>query len=154
MRCPQWERRLSISAALIASVVFVAFGQGKTAWKTVQALELQRGTQIIGLLGVPLGELVSIRGEIVDSNTKGGDKLVDIVEVDGKALSGTLQMRYSVWEWGNIGLKSLPEGQRLKLRVYETGGMIGIPFEAMRETTFVQTEGWGFATSLVLLNRE
>ena len=63
-------------------------------------------------------------------------------------------MRYSVWEWGNIGLAPLPADQILRLRVYETGGMVGIPIEAMRETSFVQTEGWGFGTSLVLVNRE
>jgi hypothetical protein len=80
--------------------------------------------------------------------------LLEVVEVDGKALSGILQMKYSVWQWGNIGQTSLPVGQVLKLRVYETGGMVGIPFDAMKETTFVQTEGWGFGTSLVLVNRE
>jgi hypothetical protein len=80
--------------------------------------------------------------------------LLEVVEVDGKALSGILQMKYSVWQWGNIGQTSLPVGQVLKLRVYETGGMVGIPFDAMKETTFVQTESWGFGTSLVLVNRE
>ena len=62
-------------------------------------------------------------------------------------------MRYSVWEWGNISRAPLPVDQILKLRVWETGGMVGVPM-SNRETTFVQTEGWGFSTSLVLLNRE
>jgi hypothetical protein len=88
-------------------------------------------------------------------NTKGGDTLLEVAEVDGKALSATLRMKYSVWEWGNIGHHALlPKGQILKLRVYETGGMVGIPIEAVEETTFVQTEGWGFGTSLVLVNLE
>ena len=147
-------RRIAVSAAFMAFVVFVAHGQGRPAPKTVSALELQSGTQIIGILGVALGEVVSIRGRIVESNTKGGGQLVEVVEANGKAPTGMLQMRYSVWEWGNIGLAPLPADQILKLRVYETGGMVGIPIEAMRETTFVQTEGWGFRTSLVLLNRE
>jgi hypothetical protein len=147
-------RTWAISAAFMASMVVVAFGQSSSAPKTVSALDLQSGTQIIGLLGIPLGDLASIRGKIVESNTKGGGTLLEVVEIDGKALSGMLQMKYRVWEWGNIGHASLSKGQILKLRVYETGGMIGIPTEAMKETTFVQTEGWGFGTSLVLVNRE
>jgi len=147
-------RKLAISVAFIVFAAVVAFGQDKAAPKTVSALDLQSGTQIVGLLGVPLGELVSIRGKIVEPNTKGGGTLLEIVEVDGTALSGILQMKYRVWEWGNIGQASLPVGQILKFRVYETGGMVGIPTEAMKETTFVQTEGWGFGTSLVLVNRE
>ena len=152
MRCEY--RMLAIFVALIVFAVVIANGQDKTVPKTVSALDLQSGTQIIGLLGVPLGELVSTRGRIVESNTKGGGTLLEVVEVNGKALSETLQMKYSVWEWGNIGQTPLPIGPMLKLRVYETGGMVGIPIEAMRETTFVQTEDWGFSTSLVLLNRE
>jgi hypothetical protein len=152
MRCGY--RRLAIFVALIVFAVAIAYGQDKTAPKTVSALDLQRGTQIIGLLGVPLGELVSTRGRIVESNTKGGGTLLEVVEVNGKALSGILQMKYSVWEWGNIRQTSLPAGKILKLRVYETGGMVGIPIETMKETVFVQTEGWGFGTSLVLVNRE
>ena len=133
--------RLAISVALIVFAVVIAYGQDKTAPKTVSALDLQRGTPIIGLLGVPLGELVSTRGRIVESNTTGGGTLLEVVEVNGKALSGILQMKYSVWEWGNIRQTSLPAGKILKLRVYETGGMVGIPIETMKETVFVQTEG-------------
>ena len=152
MRCGY--RRLAIFVALIVFAVVIANGQDKAVPNTVSALDLQSGTQIIGLLGVPLGELVSTRGRIVESITKGGGTILEVVEVDGKALSGILQMKYSVWEWGNIGQKPLPVEQILKLRVYETGGVVGIPIETMRETMFVQTEGWGFATSLVLVNRE
>jgi hypothetical protein len=147
-------RRIAVRVVLIAFVMSVAFGQGKPAPKTVSAVELQSGSQIIGLLGFPLGEVVSIKGRIVESNTKGGGQLVEVVEVDGNAPTRMLQMRYAVWEWGNISRAPLPADQMLRLRVYETGGMVGIPIEAMRETTFVQTEGWGFGTSLVLLNRE
>jgi hypothetical protein len=146
-------RRIAVSVGFIALAAF-ASGQDKRALKTVSASELQSGTQIVGLLGVPLGQLVTIRGKIVESNTKSGGREVVVEEVDGKRLSEMLQMKYSVWEWGNIGSAPLPIDQILKLRVYETGGMVGIPIEAMKETAFVQTEGWGFGTSLVLLNRE
>jgi hypothetical protein len=147
-------RRSAVLVVLAGLVLSPTFGQNRSAPKTISVLELQGGGEIIGLLGVPLGELVSIKGRIVRSSTKSGGQLVDIVEINGKPVSGMLQLRYSIWEWGNIGHESLPLDQILSLRVYETGGMIGIPLEAMKETTFVQSEGWGFGTSLVLLNRE
>jgi hypothetical protein len=146
--------RWAVFAAFMALTVEVAFGQSSSAPMTVSVLDLQSGTQIIGLLGIPLGDLASIRGKIVESNAKGGGTLLEVVEIDGKALAGMLQMKYSVWEWGNIDHASLSKDQILKLRVYETGSMIGIPTEAMKETMFVQTEGWSFGTSLVLVNRE
>ena len=146
--------RIAVYVLLAGLVLSPAIGQGRAAPKTIGAVELQSGGQIIGLLGFPLGELVSIKGRIVESNTKGGGQLVDIVEINGKTVLGMLQLSYSVWEWGNISQGPLPLDEILKLRVYETGGMIGIPIEAMRETTFVQIEGWGFSTSLVLLKRE
>ena len=146
--------RIAVCVVLAGLVLSSAFGQGRPAPKTISAAELQSGSQIIGLLGFPLGELVSIKGRIVEPNTRGGGQLVDVVEINGKTVPGMLQLRYSVWEWGNISQGPLPLDQILRLRVYETGGMIGIPIEAMRETTFVQIEGWGFSTSLVLLKRE
>ena len=147
-------RSTAVLVVLAGLVLSPAFGQNKPAPKTISVSELQGGSEIIGLLGLPLGEVVSIKGRIVQSNSKSGEQLVEIVEIDGKPVSGILQLRYSIWEWGNIGRESLPLNQILRLRVYETGGMIGVPLEAMKETTFVQTEGWGFSTSLVLLNRE
>jgi len=147
-------RRIAAYVGLMAFVVSVAFGQGNPGLMTVSALELQKGTQIIGLLGFQLGEIVSIKARIIESNTKGDVTLIEVLDVNGKVPPGMLQMRYTILEWGNIGRAPLPVNQILRLRVYETGGMVGIPIEAMHETTFVQTEGWGFRTSLVLLNRE
>jgi len=147
-------RSTAVLVVLAGLVLSPAFGQNKLTRKTISVSELQGGGEIIGLLGLPLGEVVSIKGRIVQSNTKSSVQLVDIVEINGKPVSGMLQLRYSIWEWGNISHESLPLDQLLRLRVYETGGMTGIPLEAMKETTFVQTEGWGFSTSLVLLNRE
>ena len=146
--------RIALSATLIVVAVGFINGQGKPISRTVSALELQSGTQIIGILGLPLGEVASIKAKIVETNTKGDGWVVEVVEVNGRAPSVLLQMRYSVWEWGNIGKAPLPVGRLLNFRAYETGGMVGVPIEAMKETTFVQTEGWGFGTSLILLNRE
>lgn len=146
-RC--WRR--AISTALLAFAFGAAYGQGRSADRTVSAADLENGTLIIGHLGVPLGELASIKGTIRVTNTKESDKILEIAVVNGRSLSRVIQMKFSIWPWGNIAYASLPINEVISLRVYETGGMVGIPIEAMQETTFVQTVSWGFSTSLVLL---
>ena len=121
---------------------------------SISARELESGTQIVGLLGLPLGELASVKAQVVLVGAKGDDRRVRVLEVDGRLLPAPIVMKFSVWQWGNIANEEMPTDRILKLRVYETGGMVGVPVDAMRETVFVQTEGWAFATSLVLVNLE
>jgi hypothetical protein len=120
----------------------------------VYASDLENGTQIIGLLGLPLGELSSIRARIIESNVKETATVIEIVDVNGQALLHPIRLTYSVWQWGNLANNTLPPNEMFQLRVYETGGMVGIPLDAMKETAYVQAVGWGFRTSLVLLYEE
>jgi hypothetical protein len=61
---------------------------------------------------------------------------------------------FSVSQWGNLSNRTLPFNKVLSLRVYETGGMVGIPQMAMKETVYVETVGWSFRTSIVVLYEE
>ena len=128
--------------------------QAAASSRSISAQELEGETQIIGLLGLPLGELASVKAQVVRVNTKGDGRQVRVLEVDGRLLPAPIVMKYSIWQWGNIADKGIPTEGIVKLRVYETGGMVGVPIDAMRETVFVQTEGWAFETSLVLVNLE
>jgi len=128
--------------------------QAAASSRSISARELEGGTRIVGLLGLPLGELASLKAQVVRVDAKGGDRQIRVLEVDGKPLSAPIVMKFSVWRWGNIADQEIPTDRIVKLRVYETGGMVGVPADAMRETVFVQTEGWAFETSLVLVNQE
>ena len=122
--------------------------------RVVYANDLENGMQIIGLLGLPLGELASVRAKIVPSNSKETDRYIEILEVNNNRLSMPLQLMFSVWQWGNLSNKALPLDQVLSLRLYETGGMAGVPQKAMTETMYVESIGWGFRTSVVILYEE
>jgi hypothetical protein len=110
--------------------------------------------QIIGLLGIPLGDLASISARIVPSSSKETDEYIEILEINKIKLSKPMQLGFSIWQWGNLSNEKLPVNQTLSLRVYETGGMEGVPENAMKETAYVASIGWGFRTSLVILYKE
>jgi len=120
----------------------------------VYAADLETGTQIIGLLGLPLGELASVTARIVVSSSKSVDRYVEVSEINGRRLSKPIEMEFTIWQWGGLSNKELPLGQRLRLRVYETGGMVGVPRAAMEETVTVATVAWKFQTSLVVLYQQ
>jgi hypothetical protein len=144
---------VSFFALFLLCLIAVAQGQSSTS-RSVNVQELENGVQIIGLLGLPLGELASIEGQIVQSGMKGTDSLIKVDRINGKSVSNSLLMKFAVWQWGNLANRELQVGPKLRIRAYETGGMTGIPIEAMKETVFVQAESWRFETSLVLVNLE
>jgi len=147
--------RLATFVALLIVAAFPLLAEGTTSGpKSVLAYDLENGTEIMGILGLPLGRLASVRARIVKSDAKETDQYVEILGIDGKTLSKSLQLTFSVWQGGNLANRSLPLNQELSLRVYETGGMIGVPERAMKETTYVASVGWGFSTSIVLLYEE
>jgi len=143
-----------ITLAFLMVQVDSLHAQAAASGRSISARELEGGTRIIGLLGLPLGELASVKAQVVRVGAKGDDRHVRVLEVDGRLLSAPIVLKFSVWRWGNIADKEMPTDRIVKLRVYETGGMVGVPADAMRETVFVQTEGWAFETSLVLVNLE
>ena len=117
----------------------------------VYAVDLERGTPIVGLLGVHLGELTWIKARIVGSRSKSEDRIAEVLEINGHRLSEPIDLAFSVWEWGNLSSRELPVGAVMSLRVYETGGMVGVPRAALEETVMVAAADWRFQTSLVLL---
>ena len=58
-------------------------------------------------------------------------------------------MPYRIWPWSD--LKKLDAQSRYRLRVYQDGGFAGVPDQAMKETTYVQTHAYSFVTSLVVV---
>jgi len=142
----------SFVALLVSiSTPLVAEGAADPSSKAVLASDLANGVQIIGLLGVPLGQLVSVEARVVPSESKETEQYLEVLRIDNHQLSTPLQLMFSVWQWGNLSSSPLPPNQALLLRVYETGGMQGVPQNAMQETTYVTTVAWGFSTSVVIL---
>jgi hypothetical protein len=107
--------------------------------------------ELIGPLGEPLGEVVTIIAKVQEKHSKGAfEDYVTVTNVNGTALEQPKQMPARLWQWANI--KELKPGQQLVLRAYQDGGMIGTPPQAMKETVFVQTQAYGFVTWLQVIN--
>jgi hypothetical protein len=144
----------SLAVLLMTSLTLMAESAPVPSHQAVLASDLENGLQIIGLLGVPLGQLVSIRARIVPSDSKEAEQYVEVLDVSDKRLSEPLKLTFSVREWGNLSGNVLPLYKVMSLRVYETGGMVGVPQNAMKETAYVGSVGWGFRTSVVILYEE
>jgi hypothetical protein len=107
--------------------------------------------ELIGPLGKPLGEVLTITARVEEKKRKGTfEDYVTVTSVNGTPLPEPKQLPVRLWQWANI--KDLKPGQQLTLRAYQDGGMIGTPQQAMTETEIVQTEGYGFMTWLVVVN--
>jgi hypothetical protein len=105
--------------------------------------------ELIGPLGKPLGEVLTVLGKVEEIPQKAQEHFLTVTEVNGTPLRQAKQLPARLWPWANI--KDLRPGQQLRLRVYQDGGMVGVPHQAMAETVFIQTQGHGFATWLVVI---
>jgi len=107
--------------------------------------------QLVGPLGVPLGEIVTITVTVSEEPMKGmHDHYVVVSSINGARLPQPKEMPAKLWQWGNV--KQLVPGQQLTLRVYQDGGMIGVPPQVMQETVYIQTSAHVFSTWLVVIN--
>ncbi len=86
---------------------------------------------------------------MVPSKTKTYATMLEVRSVDGAKLEKPIMMPYKIFPFGNV--KRLEKGKDYTLRIYQTGGYEGIPAQAMKETTEVQTQGFGFATKIVVI---
>ena len=151
MSCVDRIRFLVAVGFLTVCLPVSAAGASDPSGKGVLATDLESGTRIIGLLGIPLGELASVDARIVRSDSKETDQYIEVLKVDNLELPKPIRLEFSVWQWGNLSGRPLPINRVLSLRVYETGGMVGVPLNAMKETVYVGTVDWGFSTSIVIL---
>ncbi len=106
--------------------------------------------QLVGPLGLPLGEMVTVTLQVEAAREKTYfDDFVTVTAVGGRGLKQPVRMPAKLWEWGDV--KSLKDGELLTARVYQDGGMIGVPGQALNETRPVSTVGHHFATWLVIV---
>ncbi|MEK6249244.1 MAG: hypothetical protein N2C12_13765, partial [Planctomycetales bacterium] len=117
--------------------------------KVISSDDLNHRLVVIGPLGVPLGEMTTIEGTAVINPGKGASNLFEITSVNGRGLSKPITMSYRIWPWSDV--KKLDAKARYRLRVYQDGGFAGVPAQAMKETTYVQTHAYNFVTSLVVV---
>jgi hypothetical protein len=145
-----------LGAALITSCVLAhspvpGFCEEPSLRTPVFTETLNSTHQLIGPLGIPLGEMLTVAATVEAKQTKGYfEDFVTMTAVNGRELAQPKQMPVRLWQWGNV--KALTAGQRLTLRGYQDGGMMGVPTQAMKETMYVQTTSHAFNTWFVIVN--
>lgn len=144
--------RLAMIVAAVCVPAFV-FSQGAQARGAISVSDLQSTTRIIGLLGVELGHVVTVEGRVIHSQRLGFDNVLEMVSTDAQPVKRRFQMPFEIAAGSALAGATLPVDQVPSLRVYETGGMVGVPDDAMKEIQAVQAMSWQFMTSLIILRQ-
>ncbi|MGC4013488.1 MAG: hypothetical protein QM755_03060 [Luteolibacter sp.] len=116
----------------------------------VETGSLNTTHQLIGPLGRPVGEVFTVDLTLSEKSHKGYfENQVKVTAIDSKVLKEPVVMPAKIWNWADI--KELREGVSYRVRIYQDAGMIGHPWEALKETVSIQTTGHTFACWLVIL---
>jgi hypothetical protein len=111
--------------------------------------DLNTKYSIIGSLGYPLGDLVTIECTSRKEATKGDSQWIEITAVNGKQLTESVKATYSFLIWSKI--KGLEANKSYRLLVYENGLMKGLPEAVLKEIGEVQTQDYHFSTNLIVV---
>ena len=118
--------------------------------ETIHAHELNTNYEIIGPLGESLGKLLNIEAKIIDTKRKANPIQLEVTRIDNKQLELPVQIPYTFFP-PSKNLKELEEGKTYQLRVYQDGGMVGIPQQVLKETSPATSVDYHFATWAVII---
>ncbi|MBA4019725.1 MAG: hypothetical protein C0483_21380 [Pirellula sp.] len=118
--------------------------------------------ELVGELGVKLGEMATVEGIVVEGAFKGyegGPNLV-VQVINGKATQRLIQIPISPYfgefgdaDFGRKGPPNVKNGATYRLRVYESGGFVGTPSDAYQEAgIMLQTTGFYFRNYLSVVS--
>jgi hypothetical protein len=117
--------------------------------KTIKSNEIGKGVQLLGRLGVPLGTVRKVKGEIVPprNNKSEFNQIIFRVDaVDGVALP---QSEYFQLKPAYGSQDVMKQQSTMRFYCYESGLFGGIPNEAFEHMPRVGTTAFGFKTFLV-----
>lgn len=161
-----WMRPLSLPLKCILTALCLgcasSFCSAQETKIQVPISNLGDRFELVGELGVKLGETATVEGTVVEGPFKGyegGPNLV-VKRINGTATQVRIRIPISAYfgKFGeaNFGGKPLPKceiGSTVRLRVYETGEFVGVPADAYQEAgVAIQTTGFYFRNSLQVLS--
>lgn len=118
----------------------------------ISAEEIRTRYVVIGPLGRPLGEVLTVDARVVPYIGKGEHAMLRIYSVNGAKLPEPIEMAFSIWTWANV--KHLEVNRGCRLRIFQDGGFTGVPDQVMQETVPIQNHGYGygFSTKAIVIN--
>jgi len=107
-----------------------------------------------GLLGHPLGTIITITGKNVQGYSKAdeGKILLYIEKVNNTKLNKPVTMAFRLFPWVSPG-KKMRSSDSFTLIGYETGAMAGIPEAAFKHIPRVATTMYGFTSWFQICKR-
>jgi len=163
-------------ARIVCLAVVASNGMAQEAKIPVSITNPAPQFELVGKLGLKMGEMATVEGLVVDGPSKGPDGGSNLVVqvINGRATQHHIQMPIYPY-FGKFGeshvfaddlefrsddkgarRKALPKietGSTYRLRVYESGGFTGHPTEAYREAgIMLQTTSFYFRTYLVVVS--
>lgn len=150
----------SLCLSLLASLCF-----GQDAKIPVPVNDPGDRFELIGKLGIPLGELATVRGIVIDGPEKsyeGGPNLL-VQMINGKPTQRHIRIPMTPYFYDFRGISKsrrkkpfqIVNGSTYSMLAYETGGFVGIPSEAYKAGGIpIQTTGFYFRNSLTVFPME
>jgi hypothetical protein len=147
---------LIVSLLIAGTTCFVVAAQRRRTtqkFPSIHASRLNTGN-VVGALGYPLGEVVTVEGIAADETytrrkADTGKILLLVHRVNGKPIKREVVLPCQPHE--GVELTRPTAGARFKFVGYETGGFSGTPEEAFVYIPRTATSGYYFTTSLVIL---
>jgi len=124
--------------------------------KPIHVSQLNR-SKVIGSLGRPLGEVVTIEGIAADGDYTRRKAETDEILLRVQAVNGNSLKREAIFNFHpfeGTELKKPSAGMRFRYVGYETGGFSGVPEAAFAYVPRVATSGYYFSTSFVILRND
>ncbi|RYD17616.1 MAG: hypothetical protein EOP88_25625 [Verrucomicrobiaceae bacterium] len=122
----------------------------ETPAKNISVEQLEK-TGIVGRLGLPLGELTGMEGEIVAEESTGVKSDEGLLLLKVTSVSGKLQPHPQLFRFTSPGEEKPSVGTRLKFRGYETGGFTGLPKNWPEDVPRHAGVGFHFESRIVIL---
>jgi hypothetical protein len=117
----------------------------------VRVEDIPEKAKLIGRLGVPLGQIVTVTATIIPAEetarVKGGpiSSRVSVVQVDGRDIQAV------VMPYNRAPGTEVKEGKQVSVVGFETGGFLGTPADAWKHRPPYQTTGFYFESRFVIL---
>lgn len=122
-------------------------GAVRSAAHTRLSVATLRSAKVVGDLGVPLGTLVTVEGEILPDDARRtkadlGKTLLRVRAVNGKPLPTPVIATLR----GDARVRSLKPAAKVRMIAYESGGFAGAPDGLFKHVPAFTTVGFGFLT--------
>jgi hypothetical protein len=121
------DGKMKLIPILCAALLPAGLLTGREASPKPPTVEQLEKAGIVGRLGLPLGQVAEMEGEIVSPESSGAKEDEGLLLMKVTSIIGKLQPHPQLLRFTLPGGEKPPAGTKMKFRGYETGGFKGLP---------------------------